>query len=265
MLLSMAAAARAGEPAQPPPIVVGKLHFDKGVQLYRAGKYADAIGEFESGYAAFPRPAFLLNIAQAWRKLGDLGWARLYYQRFVDQADPDDPARAAAQEALARLNGPEPLKQSPKPEPALPVTRLDNGPPKPAPPPPVVTPAPAPAPLPPPHAARRRAVGWIGVAAGVLGLGALGAGAGLMVDAQALNRQYLHPPDGAHFNPEGLHRRDVERDAAIGLFAGGGALVAVGVSMAVIHLSPRPPSRHALAPAPLWTPTAMGVSLAGTF
>src|SRR4051794_17565916 len=99
IVLSMPGAA-AAEPPPSPPIALGKMHFDRGVQLYRAGRYADAIGEFESGYAALPRPAFLLNIAQSWRKLGDIGWARLYYQRFVDQADPDDPARGPALEAL---------------------------------------------------------------------------------------------------------------------------------------------------------------------
>jgi hypothetical protein len=271
LLLVIPCVAVAGGQPQPTgdkqPAALGKMHFERGLQLYRAGKFADAIGEFESGYAVLPRPAFLLNIAQAWRKLGDVGWARLYYQRFVDQADPDDPARAQAQASLARLNGPEPVpRPAPRPLEPTPPAVEPTPPPEPAPPPAVVTPTPAPPKVddrPPPR--RSRTAGWAGVALAAAGVGAIGAGAGLVVDAQALDRRYLHPADGAHYDPDVPRQRDLERDVAIGLFVGGGALVALGGVLAAVYLPSPPPSRHALALRPLLAPTALGMSLAGAF
>ena len=86
------------------PRTGGRAHLERGLALYRSGSYAAAIAEFEAGYALLPRPAFLLNIAQAWRKLGQLERARSYYQRFVERAPAHDPARPQVLVAIEKID-----------------------------------------------------------------------------------------------------------------------------------------------------------------
>jgi hypothetical protein len=67
-----------------------RLHFHKGEARYAAGRFADALTEYQAGYDAVPLPGFLVNIAQCQRRLGDLRHAHASYQKFVLVA-PDSP------------------------------------------------------------------------------------------------------------------------------------------------------------------------------
>jgi tetratricopeptide (TPR) repeat protein len=78
-----------------------KTHFVAGRALYELGNYPEAIREFSAGHRLAPRPQFLLNLGQCYRKLGDLEQARAMYRRFLGEVGPDDPQRAEAQEVLA--------------------------------------------------------------------------------------------------------------------------------------------------------------------
>jgi tetratricopeptide (TPR) repeat protein len=69
----------------------------------RAENFREAIAAFEAGYAASPRPEFLLNIANCHRKLDDLAAARRFYRRFLDQAPADHPARPQSIEYLRAI------------------------------------------------------------------------------------------------------------------------------------------------------------------
>lgn len=60
------------------------VHFKSGSERYAAGQWADALDEFEAGYAAHPSPAFLVNIGQCLRKLDRLDEAALAFRRFLD-------------------------------------------------------------------------------------------------------------------------------------------------------------------------------------
>ena len=57
---------------------------------FHAGEFAEALSAYEAGYAQAPLPGFLINIAQCYRRLGDLTRARATYQKFVMVA-PDSP------------------------------------------------------------------------------------------------------------------------------------------------------------------------------
>src|SRR5262245_28230044 len=77
-----------------------RFHYESGTVAYKAGRYADAISEFEIGYALSPRPEFLLSLAQSYRRLGRYPEAREYCDRFLAVA----PSAAIAAE-VTRLIG----------------------------------------------------------------------------------------------------------------------------------------------------------------
>src|SRR5207302_3919433 len=54
-------------------------HFLKGEDAVREKRYDDAMTEFGAGYAALPRPGFLLEMGLVQRQLGNLPRARGYY------------------------------------------------------------------------------------------------------------------------------------------------------------------------------------------
>jgi hypothetical protein len=78
------------------------------------GRYDHAIREFTAGYALSPRPQFLLNIAQAQRRLGDLRAARDMYHKYLD-ALPDAPEREQIGRILQELD--EAIAKEPPPPP----------------------------------------------------------------------------------------------------------------------------------------------------
>jgi hypothetical protein len=242
--LAPVAGARTETPAR------GKVHLERGLQLYRDGLYQQAIAEFESGYAALPRPAFLLNIAQAYRKLNQLERARSYYQQFAAKTTRSDPARAQvlaivdkidqqlrAQAAEAAHAPPATREPDTTPPPATTAPPLATTPP--ATPPttgtvasPFEAPPASEAPLAPPS----RTPGWAGVGLLAGGVAVLGAGLGLTLESLQLQDRYLHPSGGTVFNPNLLEQRDLFRNLGVGFLAGGGALVVVGVALAVRYL-----------------------------
>jgi hypothetical protein len=80
-----------------------RAHFERGKALYTVGQYADAIREFQAGYVIVPRPQFLLNLGQAYRKLGELVRAKEMYQKFLDEA-PSAPEREQVTALIADLD-----------------------------------------------------------------------------------------------------------------------------------------------------------------
>jgi tetratricopeptide (TPR) repeat protein len=87
------AAALGARPAMAAPSEADKearRAFQDAEAHFRAGKFAEALSEYQAGYDAAPLPGFLINIAQCQRRLGDLRKARATYQKFVMVA-PDSP------------------------------------------------------------------------------------------------------------------------------------------------------------------------------
>jgi tetratricopeptide (TPR) repeat protein len=166
------AAARA-QRLSPQVVAQARAHFEAGVALFDVGNFAEALREFSIGYALSRRPRFLLNIAQAQRKLGQLDKARASYHQFLDETAADDPDRRQAQALLAEVDAALAARAKASPAPSAPLSAPAAPPtsealhPAPAPAAAVATPAlvapapPSPSPRPP---ARRR---WVwAVAAG---------------------------------------------------------------------------------------------------
>jgi tetratricopeptide (TPR) repeat protein len=60
-----------------------RARYAVGEAAFKAGRYQQAVLEFEAGFAAVPKPGFLLNIGHAYRRLGDLHKARAAYKKFL--------------------------------------------------------------------------------------------------------------------------------------------------------------------------------------
>lgn len=67
-------------------------HFKSGVALFKEGKYAEALAEFERAYEIAPHPLVLYNIAGCHRELSRYGEAVKYYERFLDEGKGQVPA-----------------------------------------------------------------------------------------------------------------------------------------------------------------------------
>ena len=175
--------------------------FKSGMAHYNLTEYREALGDFAEAYRLKPDPAFLFNIAQSYRQLGESEKAAQFYrnylrespgatnrsdvERFIADADAAV-AQARATRAPTAIEAPQiapppaaasttPTTQPPPPPQQLSVT----APPPPVPdaPPPVLTTAPAIEGQ--PAAPRSRTWLWVGI--GIVAVVAVGVGVGLAV------------------------------------------------------------------------------------
>jgi len=83
-------------------VAEARAHFDQGSKLYRAGKYRDAIVEFEAAYRIKPHGAIHYNVAQCREKLEQWPEALQGYQDYLREvADARD--RAAVRATMGRI------------------------------------------------------------------------------------------------------------------------------------------------------------------
>lgn len=65
-------------------------HYKRGLSLYQQKDYAGAIAEMSAAYEERQLPRILLNIGQAYRKMGKAREALTFYERWL-KAEPDAP------------------------------------------------------------------------------------------------------------------------------------------------------------------------------
>ena len=80
-----------------------RRNFQAGEVHFKAGLYAEALADYQAGYAAAPLPGFLINVAQCQRRLGELAKARATYQKFLMVA-PDSPLVPEVKRLIADLD-----------------------------------------------------------------------------------------------------------------------------------------------------------------
>ena len=161
-----------------------KLYTD-GMKHYNLADYAPALDEFKRAYFAKPDAAFLFNIAQCQRQLGDYEAAAKSYRAFVRESKD---LAATTREEVQRLIGEmdKAINEACAKKPPTGTRPTSEIAPVPTPTPEPPVPQPAPPPVVPPSATRdvearptpwfKNAIGWSLVGAGVA---ALGAGGGL--------------------------------------------------------------------------------------
>ena len=179
-----------------------RVLYDRGLALYQARDYANAIKAFEEGFALEPRREFLFADAQARRLAGDCRGAVPLYQRFLEMSPP--PVQASATHlALSRC-----AQQMASEKPAPPPVALA----------PLVVPAP-----PQPWTHDRGGAALLGAGFVGLGVGAAFLGASFAALPSSNTSTYAGYGD-ARATAESRHAL-----AAVA-FVGGGALVAAGVA-----------------------------------
>ena len=82
VLTALAASAQADDSVPPPSPV------ERATQLYKDGKYPEALVALEQAYAVDPQPKLLYAIAQVHVKLGRCPDAIVFYERFL-ATNPD--------------------------------------------------------------------------------------------------------------------------------------------------------------------------------
>ena len=84
--------------ADDPATRSARRHFERGEKLFALGKFDDALEEYQTAFDAKPLPAFLYNIGQCYRNLGDLDQAIFSFKKYL-KAEPE----AENKEAVERL------------------------------------------------------------------------------------------------------------------------------------------------------------------
>jgi tetratricopeptide (TPR) repeat protein len=80
-----------------------KAHFERGRTYFEVDEYRKAIAEFKAAHIEKPDPAFLYNIAECHRRLGEVSDALVFYRRFLATAPPDDKTRPVVEQRVADL------------------------------------------------------------------------------------------------------------------------------------------------------------------
>lgn len=142
-VLSMAVLA--GDEAQ------ARVHYRAGKTHFELKNYSEAIREFAAGYALSPKPEFLINLGQSYKRNGEPQKALEMFERYLERAPPDAPERRSAQEVSVELRQTIAAQQPP---PDAPVREV---------PPALAVPAQPPAPAPeltPPPAQKLSPLAW---------------------------------------------------------------------------------------------------------
>jgi tetratricopeptide (TPR) repeat protein len=77
-------------------------HYQKGLTHYDIKEYSDALTEFKNAYRVVQDPAFLFNIAQCYRKLGQDVEALDYYRNYLRRF-PTAPNRAEVDRRIQEI------------------------------------------------------------------------------------------------------------------------------------------------------------------
>jgi len=247
------------QPSAKKATTTARSHYKKGMKAYDLGRFDEAVREFEAAYDADPSPAYLFNIAQAYRR-GDNDTKALDLYKTYLRKSPDAADRASVESIIAEIE----KKLAPvAPPPAVPP------PPAPV---PAAVPAPQPAaqiatPSPPPEEGHPgRGLKIAGITTGAVGLAACGAGIGFALHAKSKDDQAASSPV---YNPQLKKDADSARTMAYVFFAVGGAAVVTGTVLSILgwtsHGSATAGSVSAASVRPMLGPNLAGLVLGGSF
>ncbi len=81
---------------------IARAAYQEGTKLFEVGEYQSALAAFKRAYLAYDEPAFLFNIGQCHRLLGDKAEAVRSYRQYLRKV-PDSPNRGELEKIVADL------------------------------------------------------------------------------------------------------------------------------------------------------------------
>jgi tetratricopeptide (TPR) repeat protein len=267
-----------------------RQHYESGTRHYDLGHWDEAIADFEKAYELRPDPNFLYNLAQVYRRKGEIKRALDLYKNYMRKV-PNGPLRdeveekisalqkqideAAAKPAVAPI---EPAAAAPVPappggvavpgnEPPIQQTPVSPSPnPTPAqtlaPPTPVAAPAPTVVDVSSPSSSPGRGLRTAGIVSGSVGAASLVAGAIFGLRARSLSNKVADANTFNRSDDSAGQRAETLQWAFYGI--GAGALVAGGV-LYYLGWSSAQSAPSAVTLAPVVGPNLAGLSAMGVF
>src|SRR5262245_28675381 len=98
-----------------------RTFYEKGRAYFQLGEYQKALEAFKAAHIEKADPAFLYNIAECHRQLGDSASALAFYQRFLRLAPADSPLRGEAEGRIKELEAAKPRTAQAPPATGAPV------------------------------------------------------------------------------------------------------------------------------------------------
>ena len=246
-----------------------RAHYETATRLYEIREYDKALLEYKSAYLAHPDPAFLFNIGQCYRKLGQDAEALNFFQQYLKKAPPEDPNRRQVQARIRDIETEAKLKANAvQAAPAL-------SPPTPVPSPP--PPAPSAEGVPPAAASLEpvaqvsaapqlshpgRGLRIAGIACGAAGLASIGVAVYYYVRASSLSDTVTNSPTPQASDDQA--GRDAQSMQWVFYSVGAGAL-ATGTLLYLLGWPSAEASRPVAGVTPMLGPGLAGISAQGTF
>ncbi|MCI0571856.1 MAG: hypothetical protein L0Y66_13975 [Myxococcaceae bacterium] len=103
LVVALTSPAQGTEPREPEAVARARSLSDRGREAYLAADFVGSLHAYTEAYAVVPLPAFLFNIAQAHRQLGHLAAARLSYQRYLEEAQPEGAQHMLVMELISEM------------------------------------------------------------------------------------------------------------------------------------------------------------------
>ncbi len=211
--------------------------YDSGMSHYNLSEFDKALTDFKEGYRLKHDPAFLFNIAQCQRQLGDQAGAALTYRAYLRES-PDAPNRVEVQklvEGMDRAVAEQRARQPPTgvtPPAETPAQTTEH---------PTVTQETSQ--LDPALQQRNRTLRIAGIATGAVGIGLLVGGGVFAAESKSAADQLSRP---GTFDPSVDDRRSTFQTLDVVFFAAGGVALAAGVTLFVLGKT-RPERRRVAA------------------
>jgi tetratricopeptide (TPR) repeat protein len=259
-LLLLLASVAGAKPPEDPSVSEARRHYQAGLAHFNLKEYREAITEFEAGYRLRPDPLFLYNIGQSYRLADDPEQALHFYKVYLVNL-PNGPFH---REVQARIHDLEAVIEAKKnaarpPDQTLAPVETPAAPPAPSPAPPAAaTTAPAATPASAsaaPDARAGRTLRIVGLSGAAVGVAALATAIAMSVLAKNASDQLTHGTPGSMYNVTLDRQGRAEQNAAIALYAvGGAALVAGAVAWGLGWRAERGARRFVIAPSlgPTW-------------
>ena len=81
----------------------GRVLFEQAEAKFNVGRFDEALVDYQAAYDAEPLPAFLFNIGQCYRNMGNYERAQFFFRRYT-ALDPRSPNRPAAERLIAEMD-----------------------------------------------------------------------------------------------------------------------------------------------------------------